>query len=47
MDYPLVSVIMPVYNVDRFVGEAIKSVLSQTYSTIEFLIIDEGQVINK
>ena len=42
MDYPLVSVIMPVYNVDRFVGEAIKSVLSQTYSTIEFLIIDDG-----
>ena len=36
MDYPLVSVIMPVYNVAEFVAEAIKSVLSQTYSNIEF-----------
>ena len=42
MDYPLVSVIMPVYNVAEFVAEAIKSVLSQTYSNIEFLIIDDG-----
>ena len=39
---PLVSVIIPCYNMARFLGEAIESVLSQTYLTFEILVIDDG-----
>ena len=39
---PLVSVIVTNYNYEFFVSEAIDSILSQTYSNIEILIIDDG-----
>lgn len=37
----LVSIIMPSYNTSRFIEETIKSVLSQTYSNWELLIVDD------
>ena len=39
---PLVSVLMSCYNHDRFVSEAIKSVLEQTFQDYELIIIDDG-----
>ena len=39
---PTVSVIMPVYNVEQFVADAICSVLDQTFSDFELLIVDDG-----
>ncbi|MBS3903240.1 MAG: glycosyltransferase [Anaplasmataceae bacterium] len=39
---PLVSVIMPAYNHEKFVGEAIESVLNQTLSDLELIVIDDG-----
>lgn len=39
---PLVSVIMPVYNGEAYLKEAIESMLSQTYASFEFIIIDDG-----
>lgn len=33
---------MPVYNAERFVAEAIRSVLDQTFSDFEFIIVDDG-----
>lgn len=37
-----VSVIMPVYNVEQYVGRAIESVQKQTLKDFEFLIVDDG-----
>ncbi|OGM93849.1 hypothetical protein A2524_00620 [Candidatus Wolfebacteria bacterium RIFOXYD12_FULL_48_21] len=39
---PLISVIMPVYNAERFVKEAIESILHQTFTDFEFIIINDG-----
>lgn len=37
----MVSIIIPLYNVEHYVIDSLKSVLSQTYSNIEFLLIDD------
>lgn len=42
MTHPAVSVVMPVYNVERFVGAAIQSVLDQSMADFELLIVDDG-----
>ena len=39
---PAVSVLMPVYNGERFLAEAIESILGQTFTDFEFVIIDDG-----
>jgi glycosyltransferase involved in cell wall biosynthesis len=42
MDKPKVSVIMPVYNGERFLEDAIHSVLGQAYRPIELIVVDDG-----
>jgi hypothetical protein len=38
----MLTVLMPVWNGERYLGEAIESILNQTYRDFEFLIIDDG-----
>ena len=42
MNLPLVSIIVPCYNVAEYIGEAIESVQSQTYTNWELLITDDA-----
>ena len=37
-----ISIIMPVYKVEEYVGKAIESILAQTFTEFEFLIVDDG-----
>jgi glycosyltransferase involved in cell wall biosynthesis len=39
---PMVSVIMPVHNDEKYVGEAIDSILNQTFNELELIIVDDG-----
>lgn len=41
MQHPLVSVVMPAYNAEKYIGEAIRSVQSQTYTNWILLVIDD------
>ena len=38
----MISVVMPVYNSEQFLAPAIQSILDQTYTTFEFIIVDDG-----
>lgn len=39
---PLVSVLMPAFNTEKYIGEAIESILKQSYQNFELLILDDG-----
>ncbi len=39
---PLVSVLLPTYNREQWIGESIKSILNQTYGNLELIIIDDA-----
>lgn len=46
MEEPLVSVLIPCYNVENFVEEAVDSILKQTYKNLEIWLIDDGSTDN-
>lgn len=42
MSRPLVSIIVPVFNGEKFIGETVWSILSQSYENIECIVVDDG-----
>ena len=38
---PLISVVIPSYNYETYIGAAIRSIMAQTYANIELVIIDD------
>ena len=46
MNNPLVSVIIPVYNSEKYIRETIESVQKQSYSNLEIIVIDDGSKDN-
>ncbi len=43
---PFLTVLMPVYNAEKFLDDSIGSILEQTYTGFEFLILDDGSTDN-
>lgn len=42
MNNPKISVVMPIYNVEKFVADAVQSVLDQTFTDFELICVDDG-----
>lgn len=42
LDKPLISVILPVYNVDKYLDKCIESIIKQTYKNLEIIIVNDG-----
>lgn len=43
---PMISVIVPVYNVEKYLSRCIDSVLMQTFTDFELLLVDDGSPDN-
>ena len=41
-DNELITIVVPVYNVERYVEQCVQSVLNQTYRNLQILLVDDG-----
>lgn len=46
MENPLVSIIIPIYNTEKYIYECLDSLINQSYSHIEIIVVDDGSTDN-
>ena len=44
--FPLITVIVPVYNVEKYLNDCIESVCKQKYTNIEIILVNDGSTDN-
>ena len=42
IENPLVSIIIPVYNIEKYIERCVESILKQSYTNLQILLIDDG-----
>lgn len=42
----LISVIVPVYNVEKYLNNCVESIINQTYKNLEIILVDDGSTDN-
>lgn len=40
--YDLISIIVPIYKVEKYIDRCIKSIINQTYTNLEIILVDDG-----
>ena len=43
---PLISVIVPIYKVEKYLNKCVKSIINQTYKNLEIILVDDGSPDN-
>lgn len=46
MNQPLISVIVPIYNVEKYLDRCVESIVNQTYKKLEIILVDDGSPDN-
>ncbi|MDE6947641.1 MAG: glycosyltransferase, partial [Anaeroplasmataceae bacterium] len=42
MEFPLISIIVPIFNVEKFIPECIESIQKQSYTNMQVILVDDG-----